>query len=759
MQFRYTLIENNEDPVVETVVPDPIGWDTITFAIERHPEYHGFFNGIDADMPNLQFYNQGRDIIKTAFDTYGHKANIDIKIEIFCEDWQEIFYGALDFNTYQHDCGLKGCFASVKAMKKSCIDTFNNRIDQSVDISTLEGFDGASLSPYTYIDYSLTLPGKAIKQDYAGYADPFTHIYCDSSAAVDTACMETAPYVPITGLSYSHYWQYFLPIETETSITDGINNADFYLHQENDPDTLIEYAKVYPGIYQYNGVGSLICTNTVVVNFKASGDFIDDTFNSRIVQCFASIVVQRSLTGIGEVAAVYEIVNGSFSAPETTLFNFDLTAVVTLNPGDKIFCIFSIPNYTYTTAPVIFTQITWDFDTYEISLSSISECQDTVCEVSLINEALSRVTEAITNDCLRVYSQYFGRPDAQPYPNGLEVGNGCGAFEVVTNGLKIRQVKLQNGQVPKHTISFKDLIRGLNCIHNVGYGLETDPNRSGYELLRVEPFAYFYQDSEIFSANFVPKLKTSIAIEKNYSRLLAGYAKWEAEENGGQDDFHGKREYRVDNKVFSATLDRVSNLIASGYSIEATRRKNGTNNADWRYDNDTFIICVEAGDDGLQVELNNTNSEANFYSPQTTYNKRISPVRNAMRWAKTMLQGVLPIIPSTILKFLSGDGNLVAEYRVIDTCAGEAIVVAENSDIIQDLYDSVQSYSPILYNIIDEFEYPLTYSEYLSIVNNPYGYVSYDCGGENFIGYIKKLSYKPVDGKAVFQLIRGYGNS
>jgi hypothetical protein len=38
-------------------------------------------------------------------------------------------------------------------------------------------------------------------------------------------------------------------------------------------------------------------------------------------------------------------------------------------------------------------------------------------KVNLINEALSRTAEAITNDCLRVYSDYFGRHDAQPYPS------------------------------------------------------------------------------------------------------------------------------------------------------------------------------------------------------------------------------------------------------------------------------------------------------------------------------------------------------
>jgi hypothetical protein len=65
--------------------------------------------------------------------------------------------------------------------------------------------------------------------------------------------------------------------------------------------------------------------------------------------------------------------------------------------------------------------------------------------------------------------------------------------------------------------------------------------------------------------------------------------------------------------------------------VEVTRRKLGTNTTDWRYDNDTFIICLaENGSGDYTSEAGGMVSSGSItptsiLDPDSVYNFRISP--------------------------------------------------------------------------------------------------------------------------------------
>jgi hypothetical protein len=122
-------------------------------------------------------------------------------------------------------------------------------------------------------------------------------------------------------------------------------------------------------------------------------------------------------------------------------------------------------------------------------ITNQSTCGDSVAELSMVNEVLSRQVEAYTNDEIRVYSDYFGRTDSEPYTASA---NGCGSEECLASGLQIRGAWDENGQKYKLNKDFDYTFQNLHQIHNLGYGLEPDTIRGGtYQWLRVEPYSYW----------------------------------------------------------------------------------------------------------------------------------------------------------------------------------------------------------------------------------------------------------------------------
>lgn len=334
-----------------------------------------------------------------------------------------------------------------------------------------------------------------------------------------------------------------------------------------------------------------------------------------------------------------------------------------------------------------------------LTFNSVYNSNDSI--TYLINEALSRTAEIITNNQFKVYSDYFGRTDAQPYASGAD---GPGALLAISNGLVLRgysplqaylmgytsftlasqpetftsytlnhsdtpdgsntsiiritnpagttiiipsnssvsyqvgtQLLIQEGtgkaMVTPATgvviyapsgqystygpgslllltkvgedvwllasrssmfVSFKDLINALNSVHTAGFALEPDPARSGFQRIRVEPLEHFYDSSTVMlTCENVNKIETTANREDCISEFEIGFSKWEAEQAQGLDDFLSKRTFRTTLNSLRNKWNKVCSWIASGYAIEQTRRKLGTNTTDWRYDKDNFLICVE----------------------------------------------------------------------------------------------------------------------------------------------------------------------
>jgi hypothetical protein len=418
--------------------------------------------------------------------------------------------------------------------------------------------------------------------------------------------------------------------------------------------------------------------------------------------------------------------------------------------GNGLYAYIEIKTDKLFPVSTLFMDVDFDSDTY-FTLSGVRSCEPTQANVYAINESLSHVVEAITDNCLKVKSDYFGRTDSEPYASAED---GCGSLRIITSGLYIR--KAIN---PKLFASVKDLFDGLRGIDNIGMGIEDNLNLPNAQWLRIEPVEYFYQDREMIAFPFVPAAKKAIQEQLHYSIIKTGFNNWEAEEINGLDEFNSTKEFRTGLTSVNNPLDISSNLIAAGYLWETTRDQSfaDTGAADNKYDNNIFIACVERDAYGFHIEQGDINNATNIFSPATAYNWRIRPFYNLMRWFKSIINSYPNLIDTTNKLFFSaGTGNLLASGEIggaYPSCKLEKGQKAENKDLyISDFADQSEAI-PIWKPEYMTLTYDLSVKDYKSIKAFPYGFISVQCGtGEYVKAYIQDARYRLMKGTCDFTL-------
>lgn len=301
------------------------------------------------------------------------------------------------------------------------------------------------------------------------------------------------------------------------------------------------------------------------------------------------------------------------------------------------------------------------------------------------------------------------------------------------------------------------MLEGLNGIDNIGFSIEDDTTIPGYFVLRVEPVGHYYQDTEMLVFDAIPVADDEVQESLHYSKVLIGYKKWEVEEVNGLGEPNSTREYRTSLDTISNTLDVTSALVTGSYPIEVTRQQSFAESgaADTSYDNDIFLITLERNAYGFAVEQGGITSPSNIFDPATLLNYRLTPARNMMRWAKSVLNSYPNLGGSSHRIFFgSGTGNITASGELTDpTCKLEAGVLAENQDISPTTFADQAEATPLWRPEFSTFEYPLSVAQYQQLKANPYGYISHQCGnGAYEQSFIQEIKFKVAKGKATFTL-------
>lgn len=643
MYWRFTLTRLRDNHI-QGLTTLPMGWDTGTANITRDPEKHGV--AFDYAIGSIRYYKEGADLISAEYDLYGTEAKMTLTIEYACYEgatWQLFYTGALDFGSYKKYSG-PDCYVMVNLESTDVVMTLKNRYDQKVNLESTASFNGTAMAPYANLGKIIILPSKAIPVSDSSNVSPGTTSGADFVGGLQEPYSSTEPVGIPTNLNINHInigqnntianeiGNFFVSDPILDQIFNGGTGANFgstFIHHvpgELNPlgteiwplgtSPLLNYAQDSPSYKQLSG--------PVHLEMSFSGTIQNPrTYINARTSFLIGILPQSTRSDFGEQDSDYRWLYGKnlndsadandFIAPGGTIFIADTVSLdFTLNPGDRLYCFISFNNRS-TQAQIdemeadsanYGMRIEYD-DTSFIKLTNLSRGGDIVsspAKTFLINETLSRITESITDTRMRAVSDYFGRTDSSPYQSA---GDGCGALECLTNGLFIRGVdQVKTDTPPFLSLSLEDVFNGLNAIHNIGYGIDDDPFRAGFKVLRVEPWKYFYKNTVIFTANnIVTPVVTESVPGQVFSQFAFGYAKWEAQQYTGLDEFLTKRTYRTSLTSVRNTLNQVCDFIASGYTIEITRRVGHDTSQDFSYDNDTFIICLKRGAAPLIVQI------------------------------------------------------------------------------------------------------------------------------------------------------------
>lgn len=755
----------------QELIDDPKGWDTAVFNFKRDKEWHGIFFEYAA---TLQFYKKGFQLIRDEYDANGIESSLVLIIQVACDDdddFEEFYRSRLNFTRIKFD-ESENCLVELEIEDDTCLSQFINRQDQEIDLASLVALDGEALAPYTNCPVDIELKAKTIvKTDAASFDD-------DNGDSITSG---THTFVPVIG-----------------SIPDEITDTMFHwvgfpqFDQELNPE-VVGYNKTFVN-------GSNIVQSAADFMWEPSSYFLGMTYNFDVqVTVLVDVWVDIDAT-VNEANCTPQ--NGGFDTltvvSKLRRFNINTLAFTDVILDTSTFndCFLNSPStggtvwgiptevpitISYTGIPfatiasdeqiLLVFEVTWsgDYDGFPGSPFNVFTKQQvtmlhestfkvyaetlyppTFAAVSLVNEAFARIVESITGNCMTVYSDYFGRTDSEPYN---AYADGCGSLECTTSGLLLRRI---TGAT--QTVSYKQLYEALNAVHNLGFGLELDTVKAdGSFWVRIEPSKYFYDDTVILTCDRVPKLTRTVITDEHFSISEFGYTKWEIEAYNGLDEFNTKHKYRTSLTTVKNTISKLCQFIASGYAIEITRQQHILSTKDWKYDNDNFIICLMRGYDvAFEVEQGNILSPANLIDPDTVYNFRISPNRNALRWLNKTLGSYPNPLASDGLIFMSGEGNILAEGQLDDGCNVEATVLSESEESLKipDLEDTTEGF-PVYRPELWEFDFPMSIVDYRAVKANPRGIIEVRYGQHTDFHecYIREIQYKPNEGIASFQLL------
>jgi len=750
-EWRFILISSEGD---ETQIDDPRGWQDVTVNITRDSDWHGIFFGYSFNK--LEFYGEGASLIKEEYEARGVDGDMGLRIEFQCneEGQYDTFYeGQLAFDQFSDTCGTE-CIVSVGLEDKNDIMKLRNNYEQRVDLNSNIAFDETTvLTDYDYLNFDLEVPSRGIPQKTSGESDGTdfnidetpvrlinslgTFIFIRPSLVVNVKEEIVQSDMAGTSLYYVSPAQPLQPTNLSPLLTLKTQKSCY--------NELFNYTIRLKGTVKEQAPASREIDIFAIVNQGQTATSVDDPYLNRIQIVFGQFVgggVQSS--NVFDVTITGQVLLEANPTGDSPYYGDKISAFISLytnlgNPGNP-------PNW--------FVDIEWDPET-SVDIQTVSQCDPTLAKSYLINEAISRTVESITNNRIRFYSTFFGRTTSQPYSILNET---CAGAFAISNGLNIRRRLLTDGTQPGFFVTLKQLFEELKAIWNIGLTIELDINREGFNRLRFEDWRYFYQADVGIIFNDASNIVRTIDTERLYNRLAVGYNKWTAEQYSGLDELMTKRTYRVNINAVSKELEVNSDIITAPYTIEITRRLD-TGTDDWKYDNDIFGFCLKWEGSPITYSLetfaDSAYSVSNVNEADRCYNGRISPERNAMRWFNYIMQGLRNIDNDSKLIFTSGEANYIAKFG-LNNCNIEGQPIAENDSITIASFDDQTDAIPITYPEILTFDHPMNYNLFKRIKNDStlkFKSINVKCNGADNFAWIKSISYKPNEGMATITAI------
>lgn len=729
-------------------ISEPMGWDSAKLKLTRDPEFHSLVEEFDIEATfygDNGTHNGGVEIIKQVERIYGVDTELRLVTEMSFDDgitYPLSFTGLLSLDEAEENPNNQ---ITIPVIPDDLWTKFFKRKDIPVNVQSYTGLDNEALTVFDPINLRLT--NQKVQQQYSGYfdegqiifEDPATNTYADYYVQVDFPAEDlseiTEKYrIPIDVNSQLPVWIYDLEYAGSYAfdIRFEVSRATLALETTNDME---------------NGTGGYFIRFYIQINDQTPVEFdiANIPFESTVYAYSETHELNR-----GDIVRVYGLFGPDDLGLLESLFIWgsDNTDVET-TPGSS----FNLgpvpsglerPSYMNIVAQTVFVETnSFGF---------------------LLHDTAGQIIDRITNEDQVFYSEHLGslQTKYKQYPS-----NGCAWAFGLVKGLQLRQYTLLEKPFFQ---SFNEWWAGANPILNLGLGLDTV---DGDDVIRIEEKGHFYdQSSTSTNFDFVRDMVRSYDRDMIFNKMTVGYKKWQSEDISGIDDPQSKHEYASRAKLVGRSIDLTSDFIAASLAIETTRRKTRQKSADYKFDNDTFIIALNptqievSPDTSPEVEDfvpeldENFSLVENLLNAETRYNLILTPSRNFFRWGNYLTAWLQEQYRSSIIKFVSGEGNfdMISDYN----CAvgNECIAVIcdefmENQDIpLGDTpVNGTTNYYIPFGKLHSHYQYDITidisYEQYLAIRNNRELAIGISQTDENHVKFfIKTLEYEIKTGNA-----------
>jgi hypothetical protein len=733
MNWKFTLIDSSS---VSTVVESPVGWNGIGGNLTRNIVHHGININISTD--SFEWVGEAYDLLYTEYQTNGANGQYQVQIDYECAEgdgYTNYFIGAFDFNTFERQCS-DYCFIKLSVTASKCTDVFMSRMGQDVDIEATTNFDGQAITPPLL--RVLNIEGQDVLLQNKAFND-----------GTNSGNAQVFP----TGASAFYFINFCMQVpernmeEIGTFNVNGVSlipttsgNVSIASSFATDPSAAFENFGRFLTIWKRtsdplncidnDALIDIICKGTFNVTFTNFDGEITPTLKLFKFNSTTGILTLLNTNTIGTIACVS-------GTPESLAFNKAFLGTPSYTDADYLLYCFEcfVERLVWDGFTTRQVNINIDYDnTSKIEMTLNSDCLPSVATSVYLPELLKFLPSAyMDEDCPSLVME--------------EELNQCLDFYQITKGSFIRQVT--EPSVPKLFVSYEYLFEQCRKIFNIGWGF--DNNETELKIARIEEF---YKSTIVVDVGLVDKAIFTTAKDLIYGTIMVGYNKWEAEEYNGLDEMNTERQYRRNIDSNPTELDLMSDIISAGYTIEITRRKNQarTGTSDWRYDDDLFIVHAIVEDDNLYAYRGVDNGAANIYSPSTRMNYVLTPVRNLLRWFKS-IAAATPIATNESQIFTSGTGNYIATGEMTSICQIENQPITENATISTTIMGDVYYETPIWKTEYVTFTAPFSMADFEDVKVNPYGAIRFRCSDTYYIGNIVEINHDPNEGLAEFKLL------
>jgi hypothetical protein len=730
MIWQFSLVDINN---IAVVVDEPVGWDGIACNFTRNLTHHGIFTNVTTN--SFEWVEDAYDLLLAEYQMNGANGSMDLLIEYQCAEGDTLttyFRGKFDFNTFERQC-LDYCFIKCDVTATKCTDIFLSRMGQDVNVQSTQNFDGDAIAPMTFT--TLNIEGQDIfvqnKADNDN-GDNFAGLTLDSSNTTGTRYYDIPILLPNNPIIEFGDWNVNNVSPSIVAKNEGIDNISF-------PMSGSDFSQYFNFIYLYQPAVD-DCVSNIDYTWRTKGNFnITPNYNGFIEITLRAIQV-NPLTG-----------------PAISLGTVIIATGVALTNGVQTTIAFDETNSSSFTNGTPFDFVAFYFH-LEILKTSASALDQNVISIDYDSGSVNYFNMEANSACGETTTDSVSLPDLLEWLPTAYYSSECPQLQIenelrdclarysITKGSFLRNVI--EPSVPQLFTSFEFMFDNCRKIFNIGWGFDNNET----ELL-IGNINDFYLGSVVADVGLVNKATFTTAKDLIYGTITIGYNKWEAEEYNGLDEMNTERQYRRNINSNPSELDLMADIISAGYTIEVTRRKNQaeTGTSDWRYDDDLFIINTFEDEGQLYAYRGVDLSPAFVYSPATRMNFTLTPVRNLMRWFRT-LAAPTPTVTNESLKFTSGTGNFRAGGQMTTSCPVEDQQIFENSIINSTLFQSGYI-NPIWKTIYATFEAPLSMVQFEAIKTNVYGAIRFRCGNDLYLGNIVTLSHEPNTGLASFKLL------